>query len=106
VSVVWAIRKGKEKGPYVAVLNHTTNRNFFDDDAIIDNITKYSKNTRTIALAFLAIIVFLFFLGKWWLSLFLLIIAGPVLTFVQTKIIGKQKANEFKSKYFDFSDFK
>lgn len=30
ITVMWAIKEGKEEGPYIAVLNHSTSRNFFN----------------------------------------------------------------------------
>lgn len=34
ITAYWAIRKGKNRGPYVAILNHTINQNLFYDDKI------------------------------------------------------------------------
>lgn len=34
LSVVWAIKKGARQGPYIAVINKTTNCNFFEDKTL------------------------------------------------------------------------
>jgi hypothetical protein len=34
VSVVWAIKEGKKEGKYIAVVNHSTKTNFYNDKAI------------------------------------------------------------------------
>lgn len=34
LTVAWAIKQGRDKGPYVAITNHTTQKNYFNNDAI------------------------------------------------------------------------
>lgn len=34
ISVIWAIKKGKQTGKYIAVVNHTTNNNFYNEKAL------------------------------------------------------------------------
>jgi hypothetical protein len=34
LSVIWAIKKGAKTGPYIAVVNETTGKQFFDDKAL------------------------------------------------------------------------
>src|SRR5881296_840061 len=34
LTVVWVVKKGKERGPYIAVRNHTTSQTFFAEDQI------------------------------------------------------------------------
>lgn len=41
ISVIWAIKKGKQTGKYICVVNHTTNNNFYNEKAL-KNVFRYN----------------------------------------------------------------
>lgn len=94
LTVVWAIKAGQQRGPYVAVLNNTTQNRFYNEKAI-DNLS--SPSFLLYLLFFLGAIVveFLVFSGFW-----LLLVLFSITAFVFPAIHGTKTGkgvNVFKS---------
>ncbi|RZK28133.1 MAG: hypothetical protein EOO63_11915 [Hymenobacter sp.] len=94
LTVVWAIKAGQQRGPYVAVLNNTTQNRFYNEKAI-DNLS--SPNFLLYLLGFVVAIVLEFkIFSGFWLLLVLFFVTGFALAAMHGTKTGKG-INVFKS---------
>ncbi len=98
LTVIWAIRKGKKEGLYIAVLNHTTSQKVFDSPALEKMFLSWSG----ILFLILWFWVLYSYTGIFW-SILIWCITLPIIAKV-IKRIAKSRANRFKSN-FKFEDF-
>lgn len=88
VTVLWAVKAGKDSGEYIAVLNQTTQQNFFDSGVI----TKMHRDRKNIFIAF-AIFLGIFIFNKLW-YIFIIALIGFII-FKKREI--KKLVQEFKT---------
>ena len=120
VSVVWAILEGKERGPYVLVINHDTLNNYFVSDMALGELYDHSLNkfmksaasgvtgcllplillVGIVVFSIILVIVFHFFGGFIKLLTVLVIVGSVVWAYKKFKSLKEMSANyirKFKS---------
>ena len=102
LSVIWAIRQGRQQGPYIVVINRTTSEQYWCSDKTLTN-TFFMRWYHFLLIPWVVIMCFalVFATGC---GLGLLILAAP-LFFLTIKQTGSGRRTRFKSE-FKFEDTK
>ena len=95
LAVIWGIKKGKEKGPYIIVHNYSTNSTFYDDKSIA-RLFRLSP-LLLFGGGLLAVIILWTIMGGW-----ILAIAIGVLIYYEVTL--RKQIKTFKNSI-DFNDF-
>ena len=85
LSVVWAIKEGKQNGPYILVYNHTTRSTFYNDKNLM-KLFRYPGWYLMIAMVLCLI------MGRASGLFYLLFFLAPIVWF----LLAKRQANQFK----------
>jgi hypothetical protein len=101
LSVLWAIRQGKQNGPYFLVVNHTTSEQFWSSDASLFKAffqKWYHSPIFIIPTVLFMFLLFPFFCFSFGIGIFLALIMGGVLFVIMLRT-GYGRMNRLKADF-------